>query len=775
MRQRPLTVASCALMCLIILVRLLGIPDLITRTRQELRSREPYLSDWDDISFTGQISRIFVKEDKTTLHIDNLSNLRKSDHQSTGDDNDTRLTSPAFRDFSVQVSIKSNDRLLEEGSYIKIKGKMVFPSEPTCPGQFHTLFYYDSKGILFQVVNAEIISYGENHTALTYLQRLKRWLLASYERVLGAEDAGALSSITLGDKTKLDSEFKRLLQDGGVSHVLAISGLHVGLLAMSLYRILRKHGAPFGICALLSTVLLLLYCYMTGMSSSTVRASVMFILWSLSQFTGRSSDGLSALGLSACILLIGRPAYIMDGGFQLSFGCMLSIFFVSPALDKLMNVDDGKDILHALKRSLSASLAITIGTLPITCWHFYQFCPYSPLLNLFVLPSLSLLVISGLAGALSGSVFYFAGVFAAAPCHYLLKAYEVLCRGVTMLPGAIIVTGRPPIWAIILYYFILLLLIHLKDKRFFHRWIVFGGLCFNAALLCLQNAPSLRMIFLDVGQGDGIVIQTGRDAILVDGGSSSESDLWQYKIEPCLKYYGIRRVTSWFATHGDLDHISALEELSQCYSKNLLGGGRGGITIEAAAFSEARNSSEALLTLADQLSDAGIPVVTAKAFSTVRREEVSISILYPEEKDSSLGENEASLTLLVESRGGFRALLTGDLEKDGEKVFLARFKDLEPVDLLKIGHHGSKYATSEELLLTLSPRMGIISCGENNRYHHPSAEVLERLRKAGVTVYRTDTMGSILVEEGSLRWPWSSLRRTAIRVSMFREKVSSKD
>ncbi len=767
-RERPLCVFLCAMIILIIAAYQLGITDDITQRREKLQGGEafPLLpEEWETVALIGRIVRMSEKEGKMSLRLTQVHLLDGGQGENVHTGGGTsELTGGKY---FVQVSVKGRYTEPEPGSWVEATGKLIYPSPPTCPGQYDNLLYADLNRIVFSVVNADIRRYAADITALTWTERWKQKMQSAYGRVLSAQDAGIMTSITMGDRSALDTELTRLFQDGGISHILAISGLHVNLVGMGIYQLLRRLKRGFICSAGISCFLLLTYCIMTGMSRSAVRATVMFMLWTGSQVTGRTPDTLTSLAAAACVLLLRSPASLRDGGFQMSFGCILSLCLLDPFMKELLPYRDSGRLPDRILGMFASSLAVTLGTLPISCRHYYQFSPYAPLLNIMVLPTMSALVVSGFAGACTGMMSRSAGILIAGPCHYLLQLYMQLCRFTRKLPYSLIVTGSPTFLQAAVYYILLILLVMGWKKR--ERLPRAGALlvlCADILLITLQTGSTIRLVFLDVGQGDCIVIQNGRTACIVDGGSSSLEEVWRYRLEPCLKYYGIRRVAGWFATHGDLDHTNGIEECVSSYSRTLIGTGTGGVTVDRFIVSAAAHDDPVLLSLCRQWEERGIETAAADPGSRMRMGPFTMRVLYPFRNDTAERSNEKSLVLLLEAdakpglrlldpgnreKGAdnkkdsvWRVLLTGDLEREGEVRFVERWQKLGKIDVLKLGHHGSRYATSDLLLETLQPDLAIASCGLHNRYGHPSAYTLERLERAGTDVLRTDLEGSIV-------------------------------
>ncbi len=281
-----------------------------------------------------------------------------------------------------------------------------------------------------------------------------------------------------------------------------------------------------------------------------------------------------------------------------------------------------------------------------------------------------------------------------------------------------------------------------------------------AAVLLIRPAPPVRVLFLDIGQGDTILVQTKHHAMLIDCGSSSLEKVWRYRISPCLKYYGIRRLDMVFLTHGDMDHMNGLKEMLGEYETNLAGQNAADITIGKIVCSREEIRCDSVLQEVCKLAEEKeIGTILLEEGDVIRPEpDITFTCLYPDAEDvrKSGGDlNQASMVMLL-GTPKMKILLAGDLEKEGEvrlaeelALHVAESRtDDTAVRILKAGHHGSRYATSDALLSAFRPELAVISCGRNNRYGHPAQTMLKRLYDHNVSVLRTDRQGSVLLTEG---------------------------
>ena len=612
------------------------------------------------------------------------------------------------------------------------------------------------------------------------------------EQIFGPRNSALMSAIVLGDRSGLDAETRQLFQDGGILHVLAVSSLHVTLLGLTLYQILRRLRQSFLVSALASGFLVVSYCLMTGSSYSAIRAGVMFLLWLGAQVTGRTFDRLTALGAAAILILIRQPLALTDAGFLLSFGCILSLALLEPVFSDIWNPR------HALSRRLSGALALQAGVLPCVLWFYCQTTPYGILVGLIVLPSMSLVMFFGTIGILAGlliplgSFFLTSARLAGGPCGYLLDLFRLLCRLAQRLPGDVLITGRPPVWKMVLYYVCLLsfcLIIRLPDRKTFLKnrkkiRVLHAGLLLSLFLLMLiQRKPAFRFTCLDVGQGSCALVEQDGLTMLFDCGSSSVKDVWRRRVEPALKFYGISHIDLLFLSHADGDHISGAQELlsgmhgmlpgAACFRRmppeGISSAQTGDLTLVqrfSAAQAGGIRIGRILLPQTDVTSDGpgmaeviaaarrfNIPVSTVSEGAEFQHGQLHLRVLSPSPGRMTGSDNEDCIVLSL-SWKNIRILFTGDLEKEGEEKFTRAYQDAALFSpprghsetnsrtILLAGHHGSRNATSEGFLSLVRPDLVLISCGRNNRYGHPAAAMLKRLEDRGLPCFRTDQSGA---------------------------------
>ena len=654
---------------------------------------------------------------------------------------------------------------LRLGQHIVLEGFFSHFDAATNHGEFDVRAYSAGKGIGGRVRKAQVLAAEEDYSFLREkLFAFRRRLHDRLAKVFPEKEASVMQTLLLGEKEELDAEVKALYQRNGIAHILSISGLHITLLGMGCYRLLKRLGAPVRVAAAGGAMTLLLYGMMVGMSVSASRAIGMYLLQMLGIFVGRTYDMLTGVGLLAALLVLQQSERLGDVSFLMSFGAVLGICLLTPVfagdgrednvgvetasgvVAGLLTVTDilGDSayernkyregwrkvvyerlwrMVSALKSGFAASAGVILFTLPIQLWFFYEIPVYSVLLNLLVLPFMSVVMAGGILSLIPGL-----GIAGTVDC-LILWWYEWICERFGELPGAVWCVGRPAKWQMIVYYSGLFVLIigrnyaeKWKRQRLYaayvaennhgdgHRaererqrretrgvddsgrgrkresnrkkmqhpdryseicttrwrhvlanfWYTWQGvMTYRNGVMCRIVAAMIlvlivglltgnfdrgsRVTFLDVGQGDGIVVETGQGAYLFDCGSTSRRKIGEYVLKPYLKSRGIQSLRGVFVSHPDEDHMNGILEL-------LENGGEWGITVEqmflpAITEAERREAFEKLLVAAEY---AGVPVSYIKCGDEIRDSRLRLRCLHPEENTTLADANAYSECFYVE-------------------------------------------------------------------------------------------------------------------------------
>ncbi len=627
------------------------------------------------------------------------------------------------------------------GSKVILRGSWQSFAHATNPGEFDAADYYGILGVGAKIKDTKLYAAGEDYWWIREkLYQVKQKLLHNLYEAFEPKEASILAKMLLGDGSGLDEEVRDLYQKNGIVHILSISGLHITLLGMGLYKGLRKLTCPMGVSAVLGGLGIVLYGMMTGFGISACRAIGMYLIHMIGEIWGKTYDMLTSMGILAVVLVFHNPYLVYHSGYLLSFFSVCGVGMLSPLLQfpqewfqKRPGEGKGgcvwRKFLQKLTGGLSVSLAVTLFTLPIQLFFFFKIPVYSVIINLFVIPFMSVVMVVGicvmLCPALQGLVFLEEWIF---------TWFEWLCHAFEGLPGHTWVTGRPDMWRILIYYLVLFLLIFLRKRM--KRCLALGGIVVLVLFVGSRGPQSLEVTFLDVGQGDCICVQTpeGR-CFLFDGGSSNKQQIGEKIILPFLHYQGIDCVDAVFLSHPDMDHHSGLLELAV--------GGQ--IKIEALYLPDVgAGCREDFAEILDGMEQTKIHWVASG--DKWKQEQWELTCLHPY-RGYEAEKNTYSACYLLE-HGDFSLLLTGDVDGEGEEMLRQEMqkRGISEVDVLKVAHHGSAYSSSQGFIEQVGPMLAVISSGRNNPYGHPHKETLERLSEAGSVILTTPEHGAITVE-----------------------------
>lgn len=647
------------------------------------------------------------------------------------------------------------------GQRVLLLGTFSTGEEVSNQGQFDFGRWYCSQGILGQFKKCSIKGCGNDYSEFAEgMWQLRSWLQQKLLEELGENDGSLIAAMLLGDKSELEEESKSLYQRNGISHVLAISGLHLSLLGMGLYSCLKQiFGNSKGV-AVCCIVLIFLYCVFTGSSISAIRAAIMFAISFLAKLTKRSYDSLSALALAAVLQLTYNPFVLNNSGFLLSFLAVIGVTFVAPKLQEILQAES------KFMKSFSVSLSASFTTLPVLLHSYGSYPWYSVFLNLCIVPVMSvlllcsvLLIVLLMVSHVLSAVFKIkSGVIICniikTPVIYIVKIIleymENCCRLFEKLPFQDGILGSPSWWQILI--FVLFLLLAVLGKKFpslFCRKMI---LLSAVALLTMKTECGMKVTMLDVGQGDSIVIQNDNGRIyLYDCGSSDVSNVGKYRLLPFLKYKGYGKIQGIFLSHMDADHKNGIVELLQMAKEEKVEISYLFLPVSVKDIVEDEKKLTEILCLA---KENGTKVRYLSRGDIVEDGELKFRCLFPGEKEAtgikSDERNNKSQVLLMEYYD-FSMWLTGDVEEEGEKEILKDIRrngESMECDVLKVAHHGSSGSSSMEFLEAIKPQLSLISSGEGNAYGHPHKETLERLEMVGSKILFTKESGQVTLEVG---------------------------
>ncbi len=637
------------------------------------------------------------------------------------------------------------------GSIVLVEGTFRPFAHATNPGEFDAADYYRVMGQQGRLMRALCLAESKNFSAFQEaLYRCREYLSLLLTACYPEKEASVMGAMLLGEKAMLDEGIKSLYQQNGIIHILSISGLHISILGMGFHKLLKRIHVPKLVNIIFSAALMYCYGIMTGMGISIVRAFVMFGMKLCADLCGRTYDLLTAMMTAAFLVLVRQPLYLTHSGFQFSFGAVCGIGFLPSVSRHFPEVSGCFPMGNRFLKALFTGGWISLCTLPVYLCFYYEFPPYSVLLNLIVIPCMGALFLSGIVVMGAAACLLPLCRLAAVPGVWILTLYEKCASFVLKLPGQRWAAGHPGDWQVAAYLALLAAAVFLAGKAGKRSKGYFWCAVFGAVVLLGFRLPEdFEITALDIGQGDCIYLADGAGGhYLIDGGSSDRKEVETYQITPFLKYRGVARLDGVFVTHPDEDHISGIRGLLQRYRE---AGIEIGCLFLPDVAQECRDA--AYHGLEEQAGEAGVPVRYLHAGDRLESGNVMLTCMHPEKNYVNQDANACS-TVLYLTYGSFLALFTGDLEGEGEALVTERLSYMggggetgrpSSITLLKTAHHGSKNATKEPFLELVNPQMALISAGRDNSYGHPHKETLERLADRECRIYQTPESGAVTV------------------------------
>lgn len=645
---------------------------------------------------------------------------------------------------------------LREGMHVRLEGMLVLPELPRNPGQFNRRIYESGKKIDFYLENPTVLEVKEQRSGVREVVEIwKTEMMNRCEKIYPDEEAGILEAMLFGEKSELSGDIKELYQAAGISHVLVISGLHISLLALAVAGILRRLGFPMPVWVILSVGVLAGYGILIGQPTTAVRALLMFFVLQGARLLGRSYDLLSALAFAGILMLLDNPDLILDGGCRLSFCAVIGVGWYVSEKNKIFRSIGEKEkrknrgkggkgsSVGAILENIRAGWYLWLFTLPVMLDTFYQVSVVGILWNLVAIPLLPVIIASGGLGVVLAGWNIFLGSLAGSPAYGMLQLYQEIGNISEKLPVGMWTPGQPSKPVIAGYYLVIFLLV-LVEKQLIKRekrWKIFPGmeLCSMLLLLLLMAHPwqqREKITFLDVGQGDASLLQSGGQTLLLDGGSTSQKNVGTYVILPYIKQQGISCLEAVVLTHTDQDHINGVTEV-------LEEGKKGWLTVKNLMYPYWMEGTEQGKQLKKLAEEAGASCRKIRAGDRLTIGKAEAVVLYPKEQEKIAEPNAGSLVLFWKWEG-VRAMFTGDLPEEKERELL---QNLPACEILQVGHHGSATSTCREFLEQVQPSLAVISCAMKNRYGHPSPDTVDRLKKTGCEIRYTMKSGAITIRK----------------------------
>ena len=569
-----------------------------------------------------------------------------------------------------------------------------------------------------------------------------------------------LHALVLGDRSLLEESTRRRFARTGLMHLLAVSGLHVLLVGMVLYSLLRPILMRLRLGwqameitrAAVTMALLVLYMLMAGSSASVVRAVVMTGFFIGGTVLGRTSHALNTLGVAGVILLLVRPGSLFEAGFQLSFAAVAAIVTLSPrCTERIPDAWMARALPRSVLSSVTVSLTATLGTMPVLLYHFGQVSFAGLLLNLVAIPLTASTLAAGLTGLCLGAWMPAGGAIFGAAADVLAQGLLLTAEaGETLLGGAVVQTYIRDPWYLLAMALGLVGLAQWPRPRL--RWRLGAAALSIAAagvwagVLTGAHSPRLDVVFLDVGHGDAVLVTlpNGRRLLIDAGGRDAFSDQGARTVLPHLERYALRRLDAVVVTHPHSDHLGGLPALLGAVPVGRVL--HNGQPYASALYAETRSLLDSL----------GVPHQAVGAGDTLALDpSVLIQILAPEREALLDDANEASVVLRM-VYGQTTFLFMGDAEAGAEARLLARYGPLLKSAVVKVGHHGSRTSSTPSFVAhaasdTTGATTAVVSVGPPSFFGLPDEEVLWRWQAHGARVWTTFQHGALWLRSDGCR------------------------
>ncbi len=633
--------------------------------------------------------------------------------------------------FIVYIN-KKNKKLLEYGDLIEIKGEYSAPEVARNYKGFDYSQYLKTLNIYgtIKVEESKIINKNQLSPILISINNIKEKMIDNANRNMPKRTANLLLGILIGERDNIQEDIIESFRTANLSHILAVSGAHTSYIILGITYLISKSKTPKRIGYIITIINLLIFIIITGASYSVVRACIMAIVVIGAKICYRKENFFTSICISLIIILIQNPFAINDIGLKLSFmGTAGIVIFNKSITNFFIKLKIKQKIAEALSVTFSAQLMI----MPITILNFNTISLTFFISNILASPLLGIIIIFGFISIFISSFLNPISKILFLILHIFLELLILVSKVTEKIPGSSILVRTPNILFAIVYYILILFfnyffVIKQNPTRRFHKKIIkiitiknikngfkVIAVVFLIMLLLTRIVriinPTLKIYFIDVGQGDSTLIVTPKNKkILIDGGEGKTNVLFQYLLDR-----RINKIDYIIISHFDSDHCNGLIEIIEK------------MRVENIVMSKQSKESEEYKKILEIIKQKNIKVSSVKAEDKIIIEKnLYTKILNPAEKFEFQDLNNNAIVAKLVYKD-FSMLFTGDIEK-AEENLAKKYKNELKSTILKVAHHGSKTSTSEEFLKYVEPQIALIGVGENNKFGHPNQITIEKLK-----------------------------------------------
>ena len=587
-----------------------------------------------------------------------------------------------------------DDINISYGDYVYVKGKFIKPKDNTNFNLFNYKKYLLSNNIKYTVKasNIKILKRNKN-----IFYKLKNYIFFKIKSL--DKSKKYILTFIFADKSYIDKEMYNNYQNLGISHLFAVSGMHVSLVTFILLKLLE--GKNKVIKYLITSIFLIFYLFLTNYTISMVRACFQFILFFINKFFKLNIDNSNIVIFLFSVLIILNPYIIYNIGFLFSFS-------ISFTLIKFKDLLTGSFIIKNIKTSLLSFFV----SMPILVNNFFKVNFLSIILNIIYIPFVSYILFSL---CLITVLFPFFDSFT----YFVINVFETITKFFSSINLLTFSISKMNIILVIIYYFIFIWIIKSNDKLKKKIIISFILIVFIINNNVLVNN---EVHFIDVGQGDSTLIRIKNKNILIDTGGNVNFNISENVLIPYFRSLGVKKINYLILTHGDYDHMGEAINLVENFKVEK-------VIFNCGPYNDLENE---LIEILDKKK--------IKYYSCIKELNIDNNKLHFLQTKEYDNENENS-NVIYTKLNGYKFMFMGDAGVEKEKDILEKY-NVSKIDVLKIGHHGSKTSSDKNFIDEMNPKYSVISVGKNNRYGHPNKEVLENLNNS--KIYRTDQDGSIM-------------------------------
>jgi competence protein ComEC len=650
---------------------------------------------------------------------------------------------------------------LHPGNVVAVSGKYYQGRKKRNPGEFDYNKYLLSKNItgILYVNQKSDISFYDRHINFfaDLIFQVRKFIDSKFTELHSKETAALLRGLLLADRGEIDYETKTQFINSGVIHVLAVSGLHVGFIALIFYFLFGRFNIILR--SVLTIAGLIIFMLITGVPPSVFRATVMAVVIIIGFATNRSTNLFNSLAIAALILLLINPNEIFLPGFQLSFSAVLAIGAIYPLIEKwIKKLRIENKILKYIILFMGVSFSAQLGTLPFTLIYFGKVSVIALFTNLLVIPAIGVIIGIAFFTLIIGLISPFIATYYALANELIASLlFKLIAFTGDLSFSHIVLRAYSFLDALIFYFFLILMVYYLPRFRSVLAAVIiiflsFINIYFISSMddeeLLAENKLSVLMI--DVGQGDSFLVKfpNNKTALIDAGNVTMNFDNGERIVMPLIEYLGINKIDFGIVSHIDTDHYGGFislilnDKINEIYKPGI------------------DTSSIKDVKFEKFLKEYNIPV-SYYDMQSIQTGNSKVYILNNNNYFSgeNITSNERSGIIKI-VYGNNSIIFTGDAGKETEYIYNSIYKKFLDSDVLKVGHHGSESSTSVEFLDFVSPKISLVSAGINNSYGHPAGKVLNRIENSGSEILRTDKEGAVILQSDGFTFKkinWKSL------------------